>query len=133
VEVLASRVLLRPSNLAASRLFYRDSLGLPSTASSAIQRIPVVFFMGGGFLEISGAGSERAPPNRSLWLQMRYVAAEHRRLLALGVDIVEASCRQPCGLTEMWLADPDRIRIGQVEVSEEHPLRRDLRSFTPVE
>jgi hypothetical protein len=54
-------------------------------------------------------------------------------LLALGVDIVKAPCRQPWGLTEVWLADPDRIRIGLVEVSEEHPLRRDLRSFTPVE
>jgi hypothetical protein len=30
----------------------------------------------------------------------------------------------------MWLADPDGVRI---EVAEEHPLRRDLRSFTPVE
>jgi hypothetical protein len=33
----------------------------------------------------------------------------------------------------MWLADPDGVRIVLIEVAEEHPLRRDLRSFTPVE
>jgi hypothetical protein len=45
----------------------------------------------------------------------------------------EAPCRQPWGLTEMSLADPDGVRIVLIEVAEEHPLRRDLRSFTPVE
>jgi catechol 2,3-dioxygenase-like lactoylglutathione lyase family enzyme len=134
VEVLGSRVLLRPSNLAGSRRFYRDILGLAVYREFGDPADPcVVFFLGGGFLEISGAAAERATPNLSLWLQVRDVAAEHRRLQGLGVDIVEAPCRQPWGLTEMWLADPDGVGIVLVEVPEEHPLRRDLRSLTPAE
>ena len=35
--------------------------------------------------------------------------------------------REPWGLDEMWLADPDGLRIGVVEVPPEHPLRRDPR------
>jgi hypothetical protein len=30
-------------------------------------------------------------------------------------------------LIEMWIEDPDGIRIALVEVPEDHPLRRDRR------
>jgi catechol 2,3-dioxygenase-like lactoylglutathione lyase family enzyme len=133
VEVLASRVLLRPSSLAASRGFYRDTLGLAVYREFGDPADPaVVFFLGGGFLEVSGAAPERATPTLSLWVQVRDVAAEHRRLVALGVDVVAAPARKPWGLTEMELADPDGVRIVLVEVPDEHPLRRDPRSFPPA-
>lgn len=35
--------------------------------------------------------------------------------------------REFWGLDEMWIADPDGVRIVLVEVPEEHPLRRDQR------
>jgi catechol 2,3-dioxygenase-like lactoylglutathione lyase family enzyme len=52
VDVLSSRILLRPSDLDRSRRFYRDVLGLPDDPG-------VVFFLGPGLLEVSGhtAGS----------------------------------------------------------------------------
>jgi catechol 2,3-dioxygenase-like lactoylglutathione lyase family enzyme len=134
VEVVSSRVLLRPSNLAGSRRFYRDTLGL------AIYRefgdaddASVVFFLGGGFLEVSGEAGEMPTPNVALWLQVRVVAGEHERLKALGAEILQPPCRQSWGLVEMWLADPDGVRIVLVQVPEEHPLRRDMRSFAPAE
>jgi hypothetical protein len=34
---------------------------------------------------------------------------------------------QPWGLAEMWIADPDGVRIVLVEVPAQHPLRRDTR------
>ena len=34
----------------------------------------------------------------------------------------------PWGLAEMWIEDPDGIRIVLVEVPAGHPLRRDPRS-----
>jgi hypothetical protein len=33
----------------------------------------------------------------------------------------------------MWIEDPDGVRIVLVEVPEEHPLRRDIRSFPLAE
>jgi catechol 2,3-dioxygenase-like lactoylglutathione lyase family enzyme len=134
VEVLGSRVLLRPLHLAGSRRFYRDVLGLAVYREFGDPTDPsVVFFLGGGFLEVSGAAGETAKPNLSLWLQVRDVAREHERLLTLGVEILEAPRRRPWGLIELWLADPDGVRIALVEVPEEHPLRRDVRSFPPAE
>ena len=35
---------------------------------------------------------------------------------------------EPWGLTEMWISDPDGIRIVLVEIPADHPLRRDPRS-----
>jgi hypothetical protein len=34
---------------------------------------------------------------------------------------------EPWGLVEMWIEDPDGVRIVLVEVPEDHPLRRDQR------
>jgi catechol 2,3-dioxygenase-like lactoylglutathione lyase family enzyme len=129
VEVLASRVLLRPVDLARTRVFYRDVLGLavhrefgdPANRS-------VVFFLGGGFLELSGPAQPAARPNASLWLQVRDVAGEHARLAGSGVAIVQPPRQEPWGLIEMWIADPDGVPIVLVQVPDEHPLRRDPRA-----
>ena len=104
MDVLSSRILLRPADLDRSRRFYRDLLGL------AVYR-------------------EFGPPGRSvmIWLQVRDVHAEHARLAAAGVPVVREPAAEPWGLTEMHIEDPDGIRIILVEVPADHPLRRDPR------
>ena len=55
MEVLSSRILLRPRDPERSTAFYRDVLGL------AVHReFPggTVFALGGGFLEVSGTSTE---------------------------------------------------------------------------
>lgn len=68
------------------------------------------------------AGSDLA-----LWIQVREVQFEHRRLLAAGVPVLREPQQEPWGLIEMWIADPDGVRIVLVEVPKDHPLRRDQR------
>jgi predicted enzyme related to lactoylglutathione lyase len=129
VDVLASRVLLRPADAERAQRFYRDVLGLAVYREfGAGPGRGVVFFLGGGFLEVSGGDRNGGSGPLSLWLQVRDVAAEHRRLAGLGVDVVRPPRQEPWGLIEMWIADPDGVRIVLVEVPEEHPLRRDPRS-----
>lgn len=125
MEILAGRVLLHPVDPERSVRFYRDVLELAVFREFSGG---VVFFLGGGFLEVSGGGSQDAgTPNLDLWLQVRDVAAEHRRLQGLGVTILREPRTEPWGLVEMWVADPDGVRIVLVEVPQDHPLRRDTR------
>jgi hypothetical protein len=49
-----------------------------------------------------------------------------------GVRIVREPLAEPWGLTEMWIEDPDGIRIVLVEVPADHTLRRDPRSPSPL-
>jgi catechol 2,3-dioxygenase-like lactoylglutathione lyase family enzyme len=129
VEVLSSRILLRPADPGRSRRFYRDVLGLAVYREFGPPEDPgVVFFLGSGLLEVSGRGA--GPPGRSvmIWLQVRDVGAEHERLAAAGVRILREPAVEPWGLTEMWIEDPDGLRIVLVEVPADHPLRRDARS-----
>ena len=128
MDVLSSRFLLRPSDPERSRRFYRDTLGLAVHREFGPPADPgLVFFLGGGFLEVSGRGDERASQGTSLWLQVRDVQHEHGRLLAAGVTILRAPRREPWGLLEMWLEDPDGLRLVLVQVPDDHPLRRDQR------
>ena len=124
MEVLASRILLRPTDLERSRAFYRDTLKLPIFREFATpDGVGTVFFLGGGYLEV--AGSAAAPPagGIELWLQVRDIEAA-RRQLEEGVPILREPEREPWGLVEMWIADPDGVRICVVEVPEDHPMRR---------
>jgi glyoxalase/bleomycin resistance protein/dioxygenase superfamily protein len=75
VDVLSSRILVRPGDLDRSLRFYRDVLGL------AVYR--------------------------------EFGHADHP---------------EPWGLVEMWIEDPDGIRIVLVQVPADHSLRRDPRS-----
>ena len=80
MDVLSSRILLRPSDLDRSRRFYRDVLGLAIYREFGPPGDPgVVFFLGPGLLEVSGHNA--APPGRSvmIWIQVRDVHAEHAR------------------------------------------------------
>jgi catechol 2,3-dioxygenase-like lactoylglutathione lyase family enzyme len=128
VEVLSSRILVRPSDLGRSRHFYRDVLGLAVYREFGPASDPgVVFFAGNGLLEVSGRAA--GPPGGPVmvWLQVRDVAAEHERLAAAGVRVLRAPEAEPWGLTEMWIEDPDGVRIVIVEIPAGHPLRRDPR------
>jgi predicted enzyme related to lactoylglutathione lyase len=128
MEVLSSRILLRPSDPDRSRTFYRDTLGLAIYRQFGDPGHPgLVFFLGHGFLELSGQSDEVRAESLAVWLQVRDVAAEHRRLVAAGARVVRAPAREPWGLIEMWIEDPDGVRIVLVEVPEDHPLRRDKR------
>jgi catechol 2,3-dioxygenase-like lactoylglutathione lyase family enzyme len=121
VEILSSRVLLRPVDPERSVAFYRDALGL------AVYREfegGTVFFLGGGFLEVSGRSDAPPGPNMGLWLQVRDVDATHAALRAASVPVLREPVTEPWGLREMWVADPDGVRIAVVEVPEDHPLRR---------
>jgi catechol 2,3-dioxygenase-like lactoylglutathione lyase family enzyme len=133
VDVLSSRILLRPSDLDRSRRFYRDLLGLAIYREFGPPDDPgLVFFLGQGLLEVSGHAA--GPPGHSvmIWIQVRDVHAEHARLAAAGVPIVREPAAEPWGLTEMHIEDPDGIRIILVEVPAGHPLRRDPRSALQV-
>jgi catechol 2,3-dioxygenase-like lactoylglutathione lyase family enzyme len=125
MEVLSSRILLHPTDLERSRAFYGDALGLAiyREFGSGTDR-GTVFFLGGGFLELSGRSD--TPPGSAieLWLQVRDLAATHRVLAAHRVPIMRGPARMPWGLEEMWIADPDGVRICLVEIPDDHPLRR---------
>jgi catechol 2,3-dioxygenase-like lactoylglutathione lyase family enzyme len=128
MEILSSRVLLRPVDLDRSRRFYRDVLGLAVYREFGPAGDPgVVFFLGQGLLEVSGHGPGPSGVSVMIWLQVRDVGAEHRRLAAAGVRVLREPTVEPWGLTEMWIEDPDGVRIVLVEVPAGHPLRRDPR------
>ena len=133
MDVLSSRILLRPSDLNRSRRFYRDVLGLAIYREFGPPDDPgVVFFLGPGLLEVSGRASGLPGcPMMMIWIQVRDVHAEHARLAAAGVSILREPAMEPWGLIEMWIEDPDGIRIVLVEVPAGHPLRRDPRSASP--
>ncbi|UBU10207.1 VOC family protein [Nonomuraea gerenzanensis] len=130
MEVLSSRVLLRPRDPTRSRRFYAETLGLAVYREFGPPDHPgVVFFLGQGFLELSGSApeQERAAPGIRLWMQVRDVAYEEERLRRAGVTVLREARQEPWGLIEAWIADPDGHRIVLVQVPADHPLRRDPR------
>ena len=65
-----------------------------------------------------------------LWIQVRDLATAYRTLLDRGAIVVRPPRREPWGLDEMWIVDPDGLRIGITEVPPQHPLRRDPRDLS---
>jgi predicted enzyme related to lactoylglutathione lyase len=129
VDVLSSRILLRPADLERSQRFYRDELGLAIYREFGSPSAPgLVFFLGSGFLEVSGRSA--GPRGRSvmIWIQVRDIRAECERLSAAGVRVLREPEKEPWGLIEMWIEDPDGTPIVLVEVPADHPVRRDQRS-----
>ena len=124
MQVLSSRILLRPSRPERSTAFYRDVLGL------AIYRTfpgGTVFFLGQGFLEVSAHGEGGPTPGVALWLRVRDLAAAMEELAARGVVPDREPRLEPWGLHEAWISDPDGVRIVLVEIPADHPLRTDVR------
>ncbi|GAA5614572.1 VOC family protein [Streptomyces platensis] len=124
VHVLSSRVLLRPADPERSRAFYGTALGLEiyREFGTGPER-GTVYFLGGGFLEVSGRTAGPPTETLQLWLQVADAAAAHQELLAHGVEVQRAPAQEPWGLIEMWIADPDGHRIVLTEVPADHPLR----------
>ncbi|MFJ2302633.1 VOC family protein [Streptomyces sp. NPDC087787] len=124
VHVLSSRTLVRPADPERSRAFYGEQLGLAvhREFGTGPER-GTVYFLGGGFLELSGRSHDPPSPSLRLWLQVEDVAAAHQELRAKGVEITREPVREPWGLIEMWIADPDGTPIVLVEVPAGHPLR----------
>jgi len=126
VEILSSRAILRPADPDAALAFYRDVLGL-----AVYREFPggTVFFLGNGLLEVSGKTDGASSENGlQLWMQVRDLADAHRDLAGAGVEILREPRREPWGLHEMWVADPDGTRIVLVRIPSDHPIRRDTRA-----
>jgi catechol 2,3-dioxygenase-like lactoylglutathione lyase family enzyme len=122
MEILASRMLIRPADYERSLRFYRDEVGL------AIFRdygAGTVFFAGQSLIELAGGG----PPSAggAMWLQVRDVYATQDELSGRGVEIAREPRQEPWGLYEMHVVDPDGVVLIFVQVPETHPLRRDTR------
>ncbi|GAA3579401.1 VOC family protein [Nonomuraea rosea] len=130
MDVLSSRVLLRPVDPGRSRRFYAETLGLAVYREFGPPDAPgTVFFLGQGFLEVSGKAESPVSGGPSIWLQVRDVRREEERLRREGVPILREASVEPWGLIEMWIADPDGHRIVLVEIPSDHPLRRDTRAM----
>ncbi|GAB3024428.1 VOC family protein [Mycobacterium bourgelatii] len=128
MEILASRMLLRPANYQRSLSFYRDEIGL---AIARDYGAGTVFFAGQSLLELAGYGEpdhSRGPFPGALWLQVRDINATEAELRSRGVPIAREARREPWGLHEMHVIDPDGITLIFVEVPPDHPLRRDTRN-----
>ncbi len=127
MEILASRVLFRPADYTRSLSFYRDGIGL---AIAREYRGGTVFYAGQSLIELAGHGApdHTAPPfPGALWLQVRDLQATQTELQQRGVDIAREARREPWGLHEMHVVDPDGVTLIFVQVPEDHPLRRDNR------
>ncbi len=125
MEVLSSRVILRPRDRARTVRFYEETLRLPVYREwGEGEKRCVVFFLGGGLLEVSGSGGEGHSETVRLFLQVRDIAEAARFLAAQGVELESGPERKPWGLVEMSCRDPDGLELVVVEVPAEHPLRR---------
>ncbi|WNG88401.1 VOC family protein [Mycobacterium sp. ITM-2016-00317] len=127
MEILASRMLFRPSDHARSVAFYRDGIGLAIAREYAGG---TVFYAGQSLIELAGHGApaDGSPPfPGALWLQVRDLAAAQDQLRERGVPIAREARREPWGLLEMHVTDPDGVGLIFVEVPKDHPLRRDTR------
>ncbi|MFD4028590.1 VOC family protein [Streptomyces sp. NPDC058576] len=124
VHVLGSRILLHPTDPERSRAFYGEALGLAvyREFGTGPER-GTVYFLGGGFLEVSGRGDGPPSPSLQIWLQVDDAEAAHDELRSKGVTVLRPPRREPWGLVEMWIEDPDGVRIAVVEVPDDHPLR----------
>lgn len=123
MEVLSSRILVRPRDWEVSRAFYADALGL-----AVAREFPggVVFFLGTGYLELSKAGAVSVGDD-ALWLQVRSLPDTVAELRDRGVPVTREPRRESWGLDECWIADPDGRAIVLVEIPPGHPIRTDLR------
>ncbi len=126
MEILSSRVILRPADYRTTLEFYRDRLGL-----AIAREYPggTVFFAGQSLVEVAAHGGtgESSTFTGALWLQVRDVEDAAAELALAGVAIDRAPREEPWGLIEMWIHDPDGVPLVLVQVPPTHPIRRDPR------
>ncbi len=125
MEILASRMLLRPADYPASLAFYRDALGL-----AIAREYPggTVFYAGQSLIEVAGHGGPQTT-SAALWLQVRDVYATQQELTDRGVQIAREVRQEPWGLHELHITDPDGVTLIFVQIPANHPLRRDGRAL----
>ncbi len=128
MEILSSRILVAAGDLARSRSFYEQTLGLKIYREYGVGGMVtgVVYFLGGGFLELASGGAPTARDGVRVWLQVEDVVRESARLAEAGVMIRRPAEAMPWGLIECWIEDPDGLEIRLVEVPADHPLRRRI-------
>jgi catechol 2,3-dioxygenase-like lactoylglutathione lyase family enzyme len=126
VEVLSSRILLAVRDFGRSRAFYEETLGLRVYREYGAGGVVtgVVYFLGGGFLELTSGGAAAPSDAVRVWLQLDNVRREEARLVGAGVVIRKPAELMPWGLIECWIEDPDGWELRLVEVPADHPLRR---------
>lgn len=129
MQVLSSRVLLRPADMDAAVAFYEHGLGLSRYREwGSRPHRGIVYFLGGGFLELTETPADQprppAPAGIRLWLQVADVAAACAEIASRGVAVVEGPERKPWGLIEAVAEDPDGLPLVLVETPIDHPLRR---------
>ncbi len=127
MEILASRMLFRPSDYQRSLSFYTEQIGL---AIAREYGAGTVLYAGQSLIELAGHGASDSgggPFPGALWLQVRDVRATQAELEGRGVPITREARREPWGLHEMHVTDPDGITLIFVEIPGGHPLRRDTR------
>jgi lactoylglutathione lyase len=124
MEILASRLLLRPTDYERSLGFYRDAIGL-----AIAREYPggTVFYAGQSLIELAGHGAP-THAGAQLWLQVRDVYASQDELAGRGVKITRDARQEMWGLHEMHVTDPDGTTLIFVQIPAEHPLRRDTRT-----
>lgn len=124
MQVLSSRILITGSDFDRSRRFYEETIGLDIYREYGVGGVTtgVVYFLGGGFLELTASGPR--PTGVRIWIQVRDVASEEARVAAAGVTIRQPATRMPWGLIECWIEDPDGVELRLIEVPAEHPIRR---------
>ncbi len=128
MDVLSSRTIIATEDFARSRAFYEETLGLSvyREYGSGGAVTGVVFFLGGGFLELTQGSALRTGDGIKLWLQVADLAAEEHRLRQAGVTVKKPAGRMTWGLDEMWIEDPHGIELRLIEVPPDHPLRGRL-------
>jgi len=126
MEVLSSRVILYASDFASAIDFYDGVIGLHRYREygTSGRVTAVVYFLGGGFLEVTSGGDDAPRGAVRLWLQVPDVDAEHERLREAGASVRQPPANMPWGLREMDVSAPDGVSLRLVEVPENHPLRR---------
>ncbi|MEU2036034.1 VOC family protein [Nocardia amamiensis] len=126
MDILSSRIILRPADYAATLAFYRDGLGL-----AIAREYPggTVFFAGQSLIEVAAHGGSGSSSSfeGAIWLQVRNLSDAAAELSLKGIMIDRAPVEEPWGLVEMWVRDPDGVPIVFVEVPPSHPIRRDSR------
>ncbi|MFI6046074.1 VOC family protein [Nocardia sp. NPDC051321] len=126
MDILSSRIILRPADYPRTLEFYRDGLEL-----AIAREYPggTVFFAGQSLVEVAAhGGSGRASAfDGALWLQVRDASDAAAELAQKGIAIDRPPVQEPWGLIEMWVKDPDGVPIVLVEIPPDHPLRRDSR------